>query len=95
VDSCLDTKHRLELPLSKIEPSRFSDFTMDGDPGNMRRLQTHDIELGVSDVLQRHVTRHVAQAPPVSQKRLDFEHTRPRWFREIIAETIGVFLYGT
>ncbi len=69
---------------------------MDGDPdGRLRRLQTHDIELGVSDVLQRHVTRHVAQAPPVSQRRLNFESTRPRWFREVVAETIGVFLYGT
>jgi hypothetical protein len=60
----------------------------------MHRLQTHDIELGVSDVLQRHVTRHVAAAKPVSQRRLNFEARRPRWLREMAAEATGVFFYG-
>jgi hypothetical protein len=64
------------------------------DEARLNRLGTHDIELGVSDVLQRHVTRHVANQPAVTQRRLNFEHTRPRWFREIVAEAIGVFLYG-
>jgi hypothetical protein len=60
----------------------------------MDRLQEHDIELGVADVLQRHVTRHVAGAKPISQRRLNFEHRRPRWLREMIAEATGVFFYG-
>lgn len=30
---------------------------------------------------------------PVSQKKLNFEHARPRWFREMAAEAIGVFFY--
>jgi hypothetical protein len=60
----------------------------------MQRLHTHDIELGTSEVLQRHITRHVAAARPVSQRRLDFEHRRPRWLREMAAEATGVFFYG-
>lgn len=64
------------------------------DDAHLRRLRTGDVELGISDVLQRHITRHVADQKPITQRRLDFEHTRPRWYREIIAEAIGVFLYG-
>lgn len=64
------------------------------DEAHLRRLQTGDVELGISDVLQRHITRHVAEQKPITQRRLDFEYTRPRWYREVIAEAIGVFLYG-
>jgi hypothetical protein len=60
----------------------------------MQRLHTHDIEIGTSEVLQRHITRHVAATKPVSQRRLDFEHRRPRWLREMAAEATGVFFYG-
>jgi hypothetical protein len=60
----------------------------------MQRLHTHEIEIGTSEVLQRHITRHVAAAQPVSQRRLDFEHRRPRWLREMAAEATGVFFYG-
>jgi len=63
------------------------------DDAHLRRLRTGDVELGISDVLQRHITRHVAAQRPISQKRLDFEQTRPRWYREMVAECIGVFLY--
>jgi hypothetical protein len=55
-------------------------------PDPLVRQHTNDIELGVSDVLQRHVTRHVVAPKPVSQRKLDFEHKRPRILREMMAE---------
>jgi hypothetical protein len=58
-----------------------------------RRLQTNDMEIGVTDAVQRHVHRHVIQPRPVSQRKLDFEHSRPRWMREMAAEALGVFFY--
>lgn len=61
---------------------------------NLRRMGTNDVEIGVSDVLQTHVTRHIAHVKPVSQRRLNFEHKRPRVVREIVAETLGTFIYG-
>ena len=60
---------------------------------DLSRLHTNDIELGVSDVLQRHVTRHVVKPKPVSQRKLMFEHNRPRVLREMMAEATGVFFY--
>lgn len=57
------------------------------------RLHTDEIELGVTEAVQRHVTRHVVPPKPVSQIKLDYEHRRPRWFREMAAEAIGVFFY--
>jgi glycerol uptake facilitator-like aquaporin len=60
---------------------------------NMERLHTHDIELGVTDVLQHHISRHVVHPKPVSQRKLDFEHKRPRILRECMAEATGVFFY--
>ncbi|KAF2403206.1 aquaporin-like protein [Trichodelitschia bisporula] len=57
------------------------------------RLGPQELEIGVTDALQRHITRHVVPAPPVSQRKLDFEHARPRFLRECIAEATGVFLY--
>ena len=59
----------------------------------MRRLQTNDMEIGITEAVQRHVHRHVARPKPVSQRKLDFEHSRPRWMREMAAEAIGVFFY--
>lgn len=41
----------------------------------------------------RHVTRHVHHAPTISQRRIDFEHKRPRLLRECAAEAAGVFFY--
>lgn len=58
-----------------------------------QRLHTHDMEIGVTDAVQRHVTRHVVAPKPISQRKLDFEHARPRWLREMAAEAIGVFFY--
>ncbi|TID26756.1 putative glycerol uptake [Venturia nashicola] len=60
---------------------------------NMERLHTHDIEVGVSDVLQHHISRHVVALKPVSQRKLNFEHKRPRILRECVAEATGVFFY--
>jgi len=57
------------------------------------RQQTSDIELGISEALQRHVTRHVVPPKPVTQRKLDFEHKRPRILRECMAEATGVFFY--
>lgn len=48
--------------------------------GSLHRLHAHDIEIGTSEALERHVTRHVIPPPPVSQCRLDFEHMRPRLY---------------
>jgi hypothetical protein len=48
-------------------------------PNNaLHRLETYDLELGVTDALQRHTTRHVVPPKPVSQRKLDLEHRRPR-----------------
>ncbi|RMZ92444.1 hypothetical protein DV736_g318, partial [Chaetothyriales sp. CBS 134916] len=59
----------------------------------MTRQHTNDIEIGVSEALQRHISRHVVPPVPVSQRRLDFEHKRPRILREMIGEATGVFFY--
>lgn len=58
-----------------------------------RRLQTNDMEIGYTEAVQKHVNRHVVAPKPVSQRKLDFEHARPRWLREMAAEAIGVFFY--
>lgn len=60
---------------------------------DLHRLGTNDMEIGVTDALQRHVTRHVVAPKPVSQRKLDFEHSRPRLVREMAAEAMGVFFY--
>jgi hypothetical protein len=61
---------------------------------HLERLRTHELELGITEAIQRHVTRHVVESKPVSQRKLDFEHRRPRWLREMMAEATGVFFYG-
>ena len=53
-----------------------------------------DVEIGITDSIQRHYARHVVQRKPISQAKLDFEHSRPRWLRECLAEATGVFFYG-
>lgn len=45
---------------------------------HLERLHTYDLELGVTDALQKHTTRHVVPPKPVSQRKLDYEHWRPR-----------------
>ncbi|KAF3072858.1 hypothetical protein TsFJ059_006911 [Trichoderma semiorbis] len=59
----------------------------------LNRLHTHDLELGTTDAVQKHISRNVVPPRRVSQRRLDFEHRRPRWLRECIAEATGVFMY--
>jgi glycerol uptake facilitator-like aquaporin len=61
--------------------------------GHLNRLHTNDLELGVTDAIQRHVSRHVIPPKAVSQRKLDFEHKRPRILRECMAEATGVFFY--
>ena len=58
-----------------------------------RRLRANDTGLGVTEAIHRHITRHVVTAKPVSQRRLEFEQSRPRWLREMAAEATGVFVY--
>lgn len=60
---------------------------------DMRRLQTNDMEIGITEAVQQHAQRYVAKPKPVTQRRLDFEHARPRWMREMAAEALGVFFY--
>ena len=57
--------------------------------------QAGDVEIGVTDAIQKHFARHVVARQPVSQRKLDFERKRPRWLRECMAEATGVFFYGT
>ncbi|RMZ76325.1 hypothetical protein DV738_g4973, partial [Chaetothyriales sp. CBS 135597] len=55
--------------------------------------QLDDVEIGVSEAIERHITRHVVPTKPVSQRKLEFEHKRPRLLREMIAEATGVFFF--
>ncbi|KAK4991900.1 hypothetical protein LTR66_002122 [Elasticomyces elasticus] len=63
------------------------------DSSHIERLHTHDMELGATEAVQKHIARHVVETKPVSQRKLDFEHSRPRWLREMAAEATGVFFY--
>lgn len=67
----------------------------DLDLGRLNTVNTQqgDVEVGVTDAIQSHFARHVVQRKPVSQRKLDFEHRRPRWLRECLAEGAGVFFY--
>lgn len=62
-------------------------------PRNDPRLQTGELEIGYTEAVQRHANRHVVAPKPVSQRKLDFEHARPRWIRELAAEAMGVFFF--
>jgi len=66
---------------------------MSHDANHLERLRTYELELGATDAVQRHYTRQVVEGKPVSQRKLDFEHRRPRWLREMMAEATGVFFY--
>ncbi len=57
------------------------------------RLHTNDMEIGVTEAVQKHVQRHVVAPKPITQRKGDFEHARPRWIREMAAEALGVFFY--
>lgn len=60
---------------------------------DLNRMRTNDLELGTTDAIQRHYSRHVVSRKRVSQRKLDFERARPRWLRECLAEATGVFFY--
>ena len=60
---------------------------------DMTRMHTGEMELGYTEALQKHITRHVVPPKPVSQRKLDFEHKRPRILREMAGEATGVFFY--
>ncbi|KAF4551365.1 Hypothetical protein D9617_13g098630 [Elsinoe fawcettii] len=64
---------------------------MASDP--MHRLATNDMEIGATEAVQKHFERHVVATKPVSQRKLNFERSRPRWLREMLAEATGVFFY--
>ena len=44
--------------------------------GDLHRLHTHDLEIGATEAVQKHYSRHVVATKPVSQRKLDFEHSR-------------------
>ena len=56
-------------------------------------LLTSLVEIGATEAVQQHMSRHVVATKPVSQRKLDFEHKRPRILRECMAEATGVFFY--
>ncbi|MCJ1463423.1 hypothetical protein MMC07_002030 [Pseudocyphellaria aurata] len=57
------------------------------------RLNTYDLELGATEAVQKHFSRNIVASKTVSQRKLDFEHARPRILRECMAEATGVFFY--
>ncbi|KAI9732350.1 MAG: hypothetical protein M1834_001557 [Cirrosporium novae-zelandiae] len=63
------------------------------EQAHLSRLHTNDLELGYTEAIQKHVSRHVVPPKAVSQRKLDYEHWRPRFLRECIAEATGVFFY--
>ncbi|PQE05232.1 putative channel exgression is glucose repressed by Mig1 and Mig2 protein [Rutstroemia sp. NJR-2017a BBW] len=60
---------------------------------NDPRLRTGELEIGYTEAVQRHANRYVVAPKPVSQRKLNFEHARPRWIRELAAEAMGVFFF--
>ncbi|KAA8565729.1 hypothetical protein MFRU_006g02880 [Monilinia fructicola] len=57
------------------------------------RLRQGELEIGYTEAVERHAKRHVVAPKPVSQRKLDFENSRPRWMREMAAEAMGVFFF--
>lgn len=60
---------------------------------DVRRFHTGEMEIGVTEAVQAHISRQVVAQKPVSQRKLDFEASRPRFLREMMAEATGVFFY--
>lgn len=48
----------------------------------------------ITDAVQKHMQRNVVAPKAVSQRKLDFEHKRPRWMREMAAEALGEYYIG-
>lgn len=64
------------ISISLIRPSQLIFFSF--------QLHTDDLELGATEAVQQHFARHVVASKPVSQRKLNFEHSRPRWLREYV-----------
>ncbi|KAL9613571.1 MAG: hypothetical protein Q9167_001904 [Letrouitia subvulpina] len=59
---------------------------------DLSRLHTYDLELGATEAVQKHYSRHVVAQKPVSQRKLDFEHARfalPSWDQDRVNEKLG------
>ena len=39
-------------------------------------IDMFSVELGATEAVQKHLSRHVVAQKPVSQRKLDFEHAR-------------------
>lgn len=83
----------LSLSFTRTTVEDISFYTMVS--GSIERLDTGVLELGVTEAVQQHVHRHVIERRPITEKRLAFEHARPKLLREMAAEATGVFMYGT
>ncbi|CAK4031703.1 aquaporin [Lecanosticta acicola] len=66
---------------------------MGDSSGHLERLHTDEMELGTTEAIRNHYERKVVSPVPISQRRLNFEHSRPRFLRECIAEATGTFFY--
>jgi len=83
------------VKIAQMATSKHVEYSSGSDNSNdpLRRLATGEMEVGATDVARPHLMRPVGHTAVVSQKRLDFEHRRPRWLREMLAEMTGVFFY--
>lgn len=50
-----------------------------------------ELGIGITQALQQPAMRKPPPLPAVTQRRLNMEHRRPKWLRELLAEMIGVF----
>ena len=79
--------------MSTCPVSRLTIVSANDVDHNVPSLTAHAVELGATEAVQQHLSRHVVATKPVSQRKLDFEHRRPRILRECMAEATGVFYY--
>ena len=92
--SKIGTIEYLRLSIAYRMASSHHEIGRDEENGHrIERLRTYDMEIGTTDAVQKHIRRHVVEPLSISQRRLDFEHARPRWLREMIAEATGVFFF--
>ncbi|MCJ1375666.1 hypothetical protein MMC20_006903 [Loxospora ochrophaea] len=56
---------------------------------HLDRLQTNDLEIGATEAVQRHISRHVVERKAISQRKLDFEHSSFPGIASITAFTIN------
>jgi hypothetical protein len=76
------------LPATYRMTSSHHEANHDEESGlKVERLQTCDMEIGITDAVQKHIRSRVP--PSIFQRRLDFA----RWLRELAVEAFGVFLF--